>query len=163
MMSFVITLGGNEVPEMFLPDEAATEQLGAALAALTPPGGTWLLKGDLGAGKTTWARGFVAGLGGCPEQVSSPTYSVLHGYATPAGKVYHLDLYRLGPSEVWALGIEDSVSPSDRLIVEWPCEEGPWSTDWVSVLELAHAAEGRAARYSIAPPAKEGQEAANDS
>jgi tRNA threonylcarbamoyladenosine biosynthesis protein TsaE len=137
------------LPEMFLADEVATERLGVALAALTPPGGTWLLKGELGAGKTTWARGFIAGLGGCAHQVSSPTYSVLHSYTTPAGKVYHLDLYRLGPSGVWTLGLEDSIAQADRLIVEWAGNEGPWPTEWVSVLELTSTSEGRVANYTF--------------
>ena len=66
------------------------------LAQETPPGGTWLLRGELGAGKTTWTRGFVPGLGGDPDQVASPTYAVLHRYETPKGRVFHLDLYRLG-------------------------------------------------------------------
>ena len=60
-----------------LADEAATEALGRRLAARTPSGGTWLLAGGLGVGKTTWCRGFVEGLGGDPDQVASPTYAVI--------------------------------------------------------------------------------------
>jgi tRNA threonylcarbamoyl adenosine modification protein YjeE len=136
------------VPDRFLPDEEATERFGCELAGRTPPGGTWLLKGELGAGKTTWARGFVAGLGGDPDQVSSPTYAVLHRYGTPSGIVLHLDLYRLGPAGAWGLGLEDSLGSTDRLVVEWAelrDGAGPWPTPWVSFLELRHAAEGRAA------------------
>jgi tRNA threonylcarbamoyladenosine biosynthesis protein TsaE len=139
----------NAARGLFLPDEDATEALGAALAALTPPGGTWLLWGELGAGKTSWARGFVAGLGGEPGQVSSPTYAILHRYGTPKGGVLHLDLYRLGLGGAWGLGLEDCLAPSDRLVVEWagPEERGPWPTPWVSFLELRHAPDGRLAAW----------------
>ena len=135
------------MPARFLKDDAATEKLGAALAKQTPPGGTWLLKGELGAGKTTWARGFVAGLGGAADQVSSPTYAVLHRYDTPSGRVFHLDLYRLGPQGVWSLGLEESVSRADWLVAEWAGKDGPWVSDWVSFLELSQARDGRNAAW----------------
>lgn len=131
-----------------LPDEEATEALGAELAARTPPGGTWLLTGDLGAGKTTWTRGFVAGLGGDPDQVASPTYAVLHRYGTPRGDVFHLDLYRLGPDGAWSLGLEELLHPEDRLVVEWAGTDGPWPTPWVGRLELLPDAEGRRAEWT---------------
>jgi tRNA threonylcarbamoyladenosine biosynthesis protein TsaE len=137
------------VPESFLADEKSTENLGATLASQTPLGGTWLLKGQLGAGKTTWTRGFVEGLGGDSEQVSSPTYAVLHRYDTPSGRVLHLDLYRSGSSGVWTLGLEDSINNKDRLIVEWPGESGPWVTDWVCSLELTIILGGRKAIWNI--------------
>jgi tRNA threonylcarbamoyladenosine biosynthesis protein TsaE len=147
------------MPELFLADEAATEALGAAMAAVTPPGGTWLLRGGLGAGKTSWARGFVMGLGGDPGQVASPTYAIMHRYATPGGGVLHLDLYRLGPDGAWGLGLEDALEdapedaqgdrPAPRLLVEWagPDGHGPWPGPWVSALDLAYAGEGRSAAW----------------
>ena len=140
------------MPERFLADEAETEKFGAALALQTPPGGTWLLRGELGSGKTTWTRGFVAGLGGDSDQVSSPTYAVLHRYSTPAGRVFHLDLYRLGAQGVWSLGLEECVTQADWLVVEWAVEEGPWVSDWVSFLELSQLLDGRSAiwRGSVA-------------
>lgn len=139
----------------FLPDEGATEALGAGLAARTPPGGTWLLRGGLGAGKTTLARGFVAGLGGDPEQVASPTYAVLHCYAVPAGKVFHLDLYRLGEEGAWNLGLEEMIGPRDFLVVEWAGLSGPWPGPWVAELELAPQEGGRLAQWT-APDAPGG-------
>ena len=135
------------MPELFLADEAATEKLGACLAQQTPLGGTWLLRGELGAGKTTWTRGFVAGLGGDPDQVSSPTYAVLHIYDAPVGKIIHLDLYRLGTSGVWNLGLEEIVTQTDRLVVEWAGSNGPWVSDWVSILELTQVLNGRNASW----------------
>ncbi len=131
----------------FLQDEAATEALGLRCGQGTPPGGTWLLTGELGAGKTTWVRGFLAGLGGDPDQVASPTYAVLHRYETPTGRLFHLDLYRLGAGGAWTLGLEEQVGPQDRLVVEWAGREGPWPTAWVAQLALEIEGEGRRARW----------------
>jgi tRNA threonylcarbamoyladenosine biosynthesis protein TsaE len=130
-----------------LRGDAATEALGAELAALTPPGGTWLLRGELGAGKTTFTRGFLAGLGGDPDQVASPTYAVLHRYRCPKGWVHHLDLYRLGEAGAWTLGLEETVQPGDYLVVEWAGGSGPWPTDWVAELTLEGDGEERLARW----------------
>lgn len=140
------------MPERFLPDDEATEALGAELARGTPPGGTWLLEGELGAGKTTLTRGFVAGCGGDPGQVASPTYAVLHRYSAKGGRIFHLDLYRLGPEGAWNLGLEDEVGPGDRLVVEWAGREGPWPTDWVAWLRLEPCGEGRQAVWSGPEP-----------
>lgn len=134
----------------FLADEVATEALGAELARLTPPGGTWLLRGELGAGKTTWVRGFVEGLGGDPEQVASPTYAVLHRYEADVHRVFHLDLYRLGESGIWSLGLEEQVLPTDFLVVEWAGSTGPWPTSWVAELALTPYGEGRQADWTLA-------------
>ena len=136
------------MPESFLTDEAATEALGEELAKITPPGGTWLLHGDLGAGKTTWTRGFLRGLGGDPDQVASPTYAVLHRYGHPAGRLFHLDLYRPGPEGVWSLGLEESITPSDWLVVEWADGDGPWPTAWVAHLWIETEGEGRRAKWT---------------
>lgn len=136
------------MPERYLSDDLATEALGAELGRVTPAGGTWLLRGELGAGKTTWTRGFVAGLGGDPEQVASPTYAVLHRYETPRGRVFHLDLYRLGEAGAWTLGLEEQVLATDFLVVEWAGTEGPWPTAWVARLDLAPEGEGRQATWT---------------
>jgi len=133
----------------FLADEGATEALGAELARLTPPGGTWLLRGELGAGKTTWTRGFLEGLGGDPDQVASPTYAVLHRYEAGACRVFHLDLYRLGESGSWSLGLEEQVMPSDYLVVEWAGGTGPWPTPWVAELTLIPCETGRDAQWTL--------------
>jgi tRNA threonylcarbamoyladenosine biosynthesis protein TsaE len=137
------------VNERFLADDAATEALGAELAALTPPGGTWLLRGELGAGKTTWTRGFLGGLGGNPDDAASPTYAVLHRYRAARGRVFHLDLYRLGEAGAWSLGLDEQVLPADFLVVEWAGADGPWPTPWVARLELEPEGEGRRARWTI--------------
>jgi len=137
------------VSERFLPDDAATEALGSELAALTPAGGTWLLRGELGAGKTTWTRGFLTGLGGNPDDAASPTYAVLHRYRATRGRLFHLDLYRLGEGGAWSLGLDEQVLPADFLVVEWAGLDGPWPTAWVARLDLETEGEGRRARWTI--------------
>jgi tRNA threonylcarbamoyladenosine biosynthesis protein TsaE len=133
----------------FLDDDLATEALGLQLARATPPGGTWLLRGELGAGKTTWVRGFLAGLAGDPDQVASPTYAVLHRYEAPGCRLFHLDLYRLGEGGSWSLGLEEQITPSDYLVVEWAGQSGPWPTSWVAELRLESAGEGRVAHWTV--------------
>lgn len=135
--------------EAYLSDDAATEALGEALARATPPGGTWLLEGELGAGKTTWTRGFLRGLGGDPDDAASPTYAVLHRYALPGGRLFHLDLYRPGPSGAWSLGLEEALEPEDRLVVEWAGADGPWPTAWVARLRLRAEGAGRRAEWTL--------------
>lgn len=135
--------------ERYLADDLATEALGEALAWITPPGGTWLLRGGLGAGKTTWTRGFLRGLGGDPDEVASPTYAVLHRYTLPVGCLFHLDLYRPGPEGAWALGLEETLQPEDRLVVEWAGQDGPWPSGWVAELSLALEGEGRRAEWTL--------------
>ncbi len=90
---------------LLLTDEIATRDLGIALGRSLPLGSTLLLEGDLGSGKTTLVQGIGAGLG-ITEPISSPTFILLNEY--PEGRIplYHLDLYRLQPSEVDALHLE---------------------------------------------------------
>jgi tRNA threonylcarbamoyladenosine biosynthesis protein TsaE len=105
---------------LFLPDEAATERLGASLAAVLAPRDLVALSGDLGAGKTCLARAVIAGLMGGPEEVPSPTFTLVQTYETPKGPLWHFDLYRLAaPDEVWELGFEEALAEGMSLI-EWP-------------------------------------------
>jgi tRNA threonylcarbamoyladenosine biosynthesis protein TsaE len=78
-----------------------------------------LLIGNLGAGKTTLAKGIVSGLGAAvPEDVSSPTFALIHEYGT--GRVYHIDLYRLEkPAEVATLGLEEIFERDVVVLIEW--------------------------------------------
>ncbi len=97
-----------------------TAAVGAAIAKrLTPPAVVMLI-GDLGAGKTTLAKGIVAALGAAPaEDVLSPTFSLVHEYDGDP-KVYHLDLYRLETvPEVETLGLEDLWDQRAVVIIEW--------------------------------------------
>jgi tRNA threonylcarbamoyladenosine biosynthesis protein TsaE len=102
-----------------LPDEAATRALAAAIAQVSGRGDLIALKGDLGAGKTTFARAFIRALGG-GDEVPSPTFTLVQLYHAEAGEIWHFDLYRLrSPEEVWELGIEEALADGISLI-EWP-------------------------------------------
>ena len=104
-----------------LPDEAATAGLAARLARRARQGDVIGLKGDLGSGKTTFARAFIRALGDGDEEVPSPTFTLVEVYAF-AGKppVWHFDLYRLtAAEESYELGIEDALAEGISLI-EWP-------------------------------------------
>ena len=103
--------------------EAETETLGAELAARLAPGDVVYLTGDLGAGKTAFARGLARGLGAPAREVASPTFALLNEYAGPDGDIVlrHLDLYRLAddPRELEALGLPDALRGAP-VCVEWP-------------------------------------------
>src|SRR3954463_14766438 len=102
-----------------LPDEAATAAFATRLARLARPGDIIALKGELGAGKTSFARAFIRSRGGA-EEVPSPTFTLVQIYELPEATVWHFDCYRLRePEEGWELGIEDAFHEGISLI-EWP-------------------------------------------
>jgi tRNA threonylcarbamoyladenosine biosynthesis protein TsaE len=98
--------------------EAETESLGARFAPELQAGDVVLLYGDLGAGKTAFVRGLARGLGANPDEVSSPTFTIVqeyHGRVT----LYHVDLYRLEPAEIDDLGLEDLICGDGVVAIEW--------------------------------------------
>jgi len=115
--------------------EEETIALGEEIARTLPRPAVVLLIGDLGAGKTTLAKGIVKGLGAAaPEDVSSPTYTLIHEFGEK-DKVYHIDLYRLErESEVRALGLDDLLDGNSILLVEWG-ERFPalWPADRIEI------------------------------
>jgi tRNA threonylcarbamoyladenosine biosynthesis protein TsaE len=100
--------------------EEETIRLGERLAAELPPHATLLLIGDLGAGKTTLTKGLVKGLGaGVPEDVSSPTFTLIHEYSGTR-KVYHIDLYRIEQAgELDSLGLDEIFEQEAIVLIEW--------------------------------------------
>ena len=107
-----------------LPDEAATAAFAARVSALAATRDIIALKGDLGAGKTSFARAFIRARGGI-EEVPSPTFTLVQVYELGAAAIWHFDLYRIkSPEEAWELGIEDAFSEGISLI-EWPERLGP--------------------------------------
>jgi len=108
-----------------LADAAATLALGARIAALVGPGDIVTLSGDLGAGKTSLARGLLAALGLAGE-APSPSFAIVQSYDPPELRlpVLHVDLYRLSdPAELEELGLDDVADA--LLLVEWPERAGP--------------------------------------
>ena len=107
-----------------LPDEAATLRLGAALAAGAAKGLVLHLKGELGSGKTTLARGLIHALGHA-GRVKSPTYTLLEPYSLLRLNLYHFDFYRLKDRSEWlSSGFREYFNPESICIVEWPERAG---------------------------------------
>jgi len=94
--------------------------LGERLAGELPRSGVVLLIGNLGAGKTTLAKGIVRGRGAAErDDVSSPTFTLIHEYG-PSGSVYHIDLYRLDEArQVATLGLEEIFDRGTLVLIEW--------------------------------------------
>lgn len=108
------------IQEFRLNGEAATDRLAAAVAAMVQPRDVILLKGDLGTGKTRFARGFIAARAGRALDVPSPTFTLVQTYELSGGTVWHFDLYRLDrPQDAAELGIEEAFADGISL-VEWP-------------------------------------------
>jgi len=110
-----------------LDSESATVALAGRVARLAQAGDVIALRGELGSGKTTFARGFIRALGRADEEVPSPTFTLVEVYDFPDGApaVWHFDLYRLGESEdVYELGFEEALG-GGILLIEWPERLGP--------------------------------------
>lgn len=141
----------GDLIEVGLPDAAATEALGAALAQWLGDrcGAVIYLHGELGAGKTTLARGLLHGLG-VTGAVRSPTYTLVEPYELSGRRVLHMDLYRLQDAEeLMSLGVHDD-SPRDSVwLVEWPERGGELLPLPTLVVDLARCGEGRRAALRL--------------
>jgi tRNA threonylcarbamoyladenosine biosynthesis protein TsaE len=128
-----------------LPDAAATQALGMRLGARLARGDVVCLAGNLGAGKTTLARGVIEAWTGRPEEAPSPTYTLVQTYEGPRGELWHVDLYRLKRAgDAWELGLEDAFAAA-ATVIEWPERlEGQLPRDRLDI-ELRSEGEGRRA------------------
>lgn len=138
-----------------LPDLAAMERLGRAIAEALRPGDVVALEGGLGAGKTTLARSIVAGLGHEGE-VPSPSFSIIEPYDPPAVRLplVHADFYRLKhPEEAMEIGLDD-YREGAALIAEWPDHAGGFAhEDGCLSIRLEFAGEeGAGGRIAIVEP-----------
>ena len=99
--------------------EEETIELGRRIAGMLPKRAVVLLIGNLGAGKTTLAKGIISGLGAAePEDVTSPTFTLIHEYGE--GRAYHIDLYRLDrPEQVATLGLDEIFDREEVVLIEW--------------------------------------------
>ena len=118
--------GGPKVWVQEAPDEAATASFAAAQAAWLMPGDFVALLGELGAGKTAFARGLIRRLVEEPDlETPSPTFTLMQVYEAPVGPVVHADFYRLrGPLELENIGWDEAIAGAIA-IVEWPAARSP--------------------------------------
>ena len=128
-----------------LRSEAETIALGTRLGRRMKAGDLILLRGELGAGKTTLARGLARGVG-YRGRVSSPTFALAHRYKGKRLTLHHLDLYRVAKGEDSELGLDELLAdPRAAVVVEWPdAAGGVWPKDRLE-LTLTHARTGRRA------------------
>lgn len=124
-------------------DEAALTQIAQAFAVPLAQGGVILLEGDLGAGKTTFARALLTTLG-VGERIKSPTYSLIESYRIGDLQAHHLDLYRIAAAdELEWLGLADLLDANSLLLIEWP-ERGSGALPPADlILHFEHAGERR--------------------
>lgn len=124
--------------------EEETQALGADLARELAPDGVLLLSGDLGSGKTVLARGIAGALGIEPREVQSPTYTLIREHQGSAGRLVHVDLYRLSPEEAANLGLEELLAGPGIKVVEWAerlAFEVPGAL-WLTLRRIAEGGEG---------------------
>ncbi len=151
------TQPGSESVRVFTSQSAEqTIEVGRELAKFLDPPKVMLLRGDLGAGKTTLVKGIAAALGAAePEEVTSPTFTLIHEYAGRSVEhaklgesilLYHLDLYRIeNQRQLDTLGMEELMTPQSVLLIEWG-EKFPSVTarrDGEIIIETLHGDERR--------------------
>jgi tRNA threonylcarbamoyladenosine biosynthesis protein TsaE len=134
---------GGDTGQVILPQEVDLENFANKFSCHIPlPLVIWL-EGDLGAGKTTFARGLIHALG-YKGRVKSPTYGLLEHYQLESLQVLHMDLYRISdPGELEFLGVEDLLDERTILLIEWPDKGGLWLPEPDFIFRFAYAGEGR--------------------
>ncbi|MCP5145371.1 MAG: tRNA (adenosine(37)-N6)-threonylcarbamoyltransferase complex ATPase subunit type 1 TsaE [Gammaproteobacteria bacterium] len=136
------------------PDEAATLRLGECLARAIEPPFIIFLQGDLGAGKTTLARGLIRTLG-VQGAIKSPTFTLVEPYQTARFAVYHFDLYRVAdPQELELAGLRDYLAENALILIEWP--ERAAGLNLVPDMQLSlapSAVDGRSVEIATSTPA----------
>ena len=135
---------------VFLANQAETLALGARLAGILQPGDIVALTGDLGAGKTTLARGCIMAKTGAQE-VPSPTYTLVQTYDAKDMEIWHCDLYRLeNPNDAYELGLIDAFEDMTCLI-EWPERLGTLLPEDRLTIHISFSDEGRMAALTGGP------------
>ena len=138
-----------------LPDEAATQALGRALATMLEVGDFVALTGDLGAGKTALARAIIQarfGAGGADEDVPSPTFTLVQTYETPDLLITHVDLYRIeAPEDARELGLAEALDEG-AMLMEWPDRLGPLPATRLDIVLTLGATPANAASGTDTTP-----------
>ncbi len=112
--------GADGPRTVFSLSEEETFELGRSLARRLRGGELLLLEGDLGLGKTVFARGLATGLGVAPEDVSSPSFTLVQEYTGGRVPMFHVDLYRVETvEEIQSIGLEEIISSGGVVVVEW--------------------------------------------
>jgi tRNA threonylcarbamoyladenosine biosynthesis protein TsaE len=139
---------------VFTLSEDETLELGRGLGRALKGGELLLLEGDLGYGKTVFARGIAVGMGIPAEEVSSPSFTLVHEYKGGRLPLFHLDLYRLdGPDEqIGALGIEEIVAAGGVVLVEWGEKLPPFLRRGAMTIRFHDVGEGSRRIEIIAEP-----------
>jgi tRNA threonylcarbamoyladenosine biosynthesis protein TsaE len=139
-----------EIPS---PDAETTQKIGGAVARLAAAGDVILLDGDLGAGKTTFTKGFARQLG-VTEPVTSPTFTLVRRYPTSAGfDLYHADLYRLDQlNEVIDLGLDELLDEGAAAVIEWGQKGAPALGPEYLSIQLRLAGDGEERRLTFSCP-----------
>jgi tRNA threonylcarbamoyladenosine biosynthesis protein TsaE len=107
--------------------ESATQALAQQLAAALHDPLVILLDGDLGSGKTLFARSLIQALGIHDEHITSPTFTLVNSYPDARLALHHFDLYRIGdPSELDLIGMEEYLDETALVLIEWPDHGGSW-------------------------------------
>jgi tRNA threonylcarbamoyladenosine biosynthesis protein TsaE len=144
----------SDVVVLHLADAEATERLAQVLASTAPVPAVVHLQGDLGAGKSTLARGWLRALG-VTGAIRSPTYTLVERYPVPSGEALHLDLYRIGDgAELEFLGLDDA--DAALWLVEWP-ERGGDSLPAADLL-IRLSIEGAGRRCELIPQSAQGRD-----
>ena len=137
---------------VYLPDELATLELGARLARTLRPGLIVYLRGELGAGKTTLARGVLRGLG-YAGRVKSPTFTLVEVYRLSNLYLHHFDFYRFKHANEWIdAGFREMFGADHVCLIEWPDKAGALLPAADLELTLEHEDNGRRARLVARSP-----------
>lgn len=132
-----------------LADETASAELARRLAPSLEAGDCLLLSGPVGAGKSHFARSLILALLPEPEDVPSPTFTLVQTYEAPAFEIWHCDLYRLsGPEDAFELGLDEAFDTA-LCLVEWPDRLGAYTPRDALELAFAHPADGNGRQLSL--------------
>ena len=133
--------------ETLTNSEEETSAVGEQLARMLRAGDVVLLFGELGAGKTAFVRGLARGLGASPDDVSSPTFTLIQEYGG-RHMLYHVDLYRLEPNEIPDLGLDDLVLGDGVVAIEWADRWASRPNDAIEVTIEDQGEDARSVRIS---------------